>query len=294
MYPSQGATVPDRSANPSPSARRRLGELPPARPARELLGERVRGRAFAVFLDYDGTLTPIVDDPDDARLTPTMRATIEALAASTVVAVVSGRDLTDVRTKVGIDGLAYAGSHGLDILRRDGSRQQLATDHLHALDLAEQTLERRLPDAPGVRIERKRFAIAVHDRQVDDAAVRSRIAEVVEGVGDEHPELRVTGGKRIHELRPDIDWDKGRAIETLLVELDAEDRVPIYLGDDLTDEDGFRAVKELGGVAVVVRGEDDDRSTTADAALDTTEDAGRFLDELLELVEDGPAAPPRE
>jgi trehalose 6-phosphate phosphatase len=281
--------VPDRSAKPSPSAPRRLGELPPARPARELLGERVRGRPLAVFLDYDGTLTPIVDDPDEARLTPAMRATIEALATSTLVAVVSGRDLADVRTKVGIDGLAYAGSHGLDILRPDGSRQQLATDHLHALDLAEQTLERRLPDVPGVRIERKRFAIAVHDRQVDDAVVRSRIAEVVERIAAEHPELRATGGKRIHELRPDIDWDKGRAIETLLVELDAEDRVPIYLGDDLTDEDGFRAVKGLGGVAVVVRGEDDERSTTADAALDTTDDAGRFLDELLELAEDDPA-----
>jgi trehalose 6-phosphate phosphatase len=242
-----------------------------------------------VFLDYDGTLTPIVDDPDEARLTPAMRATIEALATSTLVAVVSGRDLADVRTKVGIDGLAYAGSHGLDILRPDGSRQQLATDHLHALDLAEQTLERRLPDVPGVRIERKRFAIAVHDRQVDDAVVRSRIAEVVERIAAEHPELRATGGKRIHELRPDIDWDKGRAIETLLVELDAEDRVPIYLGDDLTDEDGFRAVKGLGGVAVVVRGEDDERSTAADAALDTTDDAGRFLDELLELAEDDPA-----
>jgi trehalose 6-phosphate phosphatase len=262
---------------------RRLETLPAARPVRSRLGDRLPG-PFAVFLDYDGTLTPIVEDPDAALLTDRMRATLQGLVDVTLVAIVSGRDLDDVRAKVGIEGIAYAGSHGFDILHPDGRREQLATEHAVALDRAQQALEQRLSDIPGARVERKRFAIAVHDRRVDDPGLRARIARVVEALAAEHPQLRQTGGKRIHELRPDVDWDKGRAIETLLAQLGAEDRVPLYLGDDLTDEDGFRAVRAHGGVAVVVRGEDDDRTTLADAVLDTVEDVERFLEELSELA----------
>jgi trehalose 6-phosphate phosphatase len=263
----------------------RLGDLPSALPVQVRFGRRLQG-PLAVFLDYDGTLTPIVDDPDEALLTETMRATIESLASVTLVAIVSGRDLDDVRAKIGIDRIAYAGSHGLDILHPDGARQQLATEHLEVLDQAQRALERELGDVAGIRVERKRFAIAVHDRQVDDPEARSRVAEVVARLGAQFDELRATGGKRIHELRPDIDWHKGRAIEALLTALDAEDHLPIYLGDDLTDEDGFRAVANLRGIAVVVRGEDDDRFTIADAGLDSTDDAQRFLDELYGMITD--------
>jgi trehalose 6-phosphate phosphatase len=261
---------------------RALHRLPSALPVRDRLGERVE-RKLAVFLDYDGTLTPIVDDPDDALLSDEMRAAIESLAATTLVAIVSGRDLEDVREKVGIDTLAYAGSHGFDIRHPDGSSAQVAVEALGALDAAQATLEARVQDVPGARVERKRFAIAVHDRMVEDPQQRERLASIVAEVGGSHDELRSTGGKRIHELRPDIDWDKGRAIEMLLVELDAEDRVPIYVGDDLTDEDGFRAVVARGGIAVVVRGEADERDTLADAVLDAPAATARFLRELAQL-----------
>jgi trehalose 6-phosphate phosphatase len=265
-----------------PDRQRALQRLPSALPVRERFGERVQGE-LAVFLDYDGTLTPIVDDPDDALLSDDMRAAIEGLASTTLVAIVSGRDLEDVREKVGIDTLAYAGSHGFDIRHPDGSSEQLAVEALDALDAAEAALEERVHEVPGARVERKRFAIAVHDRAVEDPHERERLAAIVAEVGRAHDELRSTGGKRIHELRPDIDWDKGRAIEMLLVELGAEDRLPIYVGDDLTDEDGFRAVVARGGIAVVVRGEDDQRDTLADAALDTPTATGRFLVELAQL-----------
>jgi len=274
---------PTETSSESGSAR--LGDLVSARPVGIRFGRRLEG-PLAVFLDYDGTLTPIVDDPDEALLTATMRTTIEDLTSVTLVAIVSGRDLDDVRAKVAIDGIAYAGSHGLDILHPDGTRQQLAPDHLEVLDHAQQELQHELGAIAGVRVERKRFAIAVHDRQVDDPDARSRIAEAVERLGGQFDELRVTGGKRIHELRPDIDWDKGRAIEALLTALDAEDHLPFYLGDDLTDEDGFRAVNNRRGISVVVRGEDDDRLTAADAVLDSPDDVQRFLDELYEFVTD--------
>jgi trehalose 6-phosphate phosphatase len=278
------ATDPDRTGGGEAAhAGGSLASLPSALPVRERFGDRLTGE-LAVFLDYDGTLTPIVDDPDAALLSPATRATIEALADAALVAIVSGRDLDDVRAKVGVPGIAYAGSHGFDILHPDGTRHQLATAHVEVLDQAEQVLLERLADVAGARVERKRFAIAVHDRRVEDEALRERIATTVREVGDAHAELRVTGGKRIHELRPAIDWDKGRAIDALLVELEATDRLPIYLGDDLTDEDGFRAVVAHGGLGVVVRGEDDHRDTLAAAVLETPDDARRFLEELRELV----------
>jgi trehalose 6-phosphate phosphatase len=263
---------------------RALGQLPAALPVQDGFGRRLGGE-LAVFLDYDGTLTPIVDDPDDARLSDGMRDAIRTLAATTLVAIVSGRDLDDVRAKVDIDGLAYAGSHGFDVLLPDGSAEQVAVEVLAELDAAQAALEDQADEVPGARVERKRFAIAIHDRAVDDPALRERLARIVAEVGQAHQGLRATGGKRIHELRPDIDWDKGRAIELLLSKLGAEDRLPIYLGDDLTDEDGFRAVVARGGIAVVVRGEDDDRDTLADAALDAPADTERFLLELAAVVE---------
>jgi trehalose 6-phosphate phosphatase len=278
------ASDPDRTGGGEAAhAGGSLASLPSALPVRERFGDRLTGE-LAVFLDYDGTLTPIVDDPDAALLPPATRATIEALADAALVAIVSGRDLDDVRAKVGVPGIAYAGSHGFDILHPDGTRHELATAHVEVLDQAEQVLLERLADVAGARVERKRFAIAVHDRRVEDEALRERIATTVREVGDAHAELRVTGGKRIHELRPAIDWDKGRAIDALLVELEATDRLPIYLGDDLTDEDGFRAVVAHGGLGVVVRGEDDQRDTLAAAVLGTPDDARRFLEELRELV----------
>ena len=262
---------------------RPVATLPPALPVRERFGDRLDGM-LAVFLDYDGTLTPIVDDPKDALLTDGTRRAIGALGAITPVGIVSGRDLDDVHAKVGLDGIAYAGSHGFDVLLPDGSRREFAVEYLSALDQAQRELEERVGELPGARVERKRFAVAVHDRAVDDPELRARIASAVEQVGADRDDLRVTGGKRVHELRPNLDWDKGRAIETLLSELNAEECRPIYVGDDVTDEDGFRAVRSRRGVAVVVRGEDDQRDSLADAVLDTVADTQRLLVELRELA----------
>lgn len=264
-----------------------ISALPTALPLPDDVGDP----APAVFLDYDGTLTPIVANPEDALLTEANRDALTRLAEVAPVAIVSGRDLDDVRDKVRVDGLAYVGSHGFDIRFPDGTRQQLAAGLTPVLDAAEQALTARLEALPCARIERKQFAIVVHDRKVEDAATREQIAEVARAVAGEHAGLRLTGGKRIHELRPDMDWDKGRAIAALIDTLGLADRRPIYLGDDLTDEDGFRTVLDNGGWAVVVRGEDPDRPTIAQAALDDTDQAGELLRALATALTD-PDAPP--
>lgn len=272
----------DHAPAPDP-ARPRIRDLPVVTSAAELLGDRL-GAPLAVFLDYDGTLTPIVDDPEAAELAPNTRDVLRRLGERTVVGIVSGRDLDDVRTRVGLDGLAYAGSHGFDLHLADGTRRQLAEGHLGDLDRGEQQLRDRLAGVAGVRVERKRFAVAVHDRGVEDPAVRDHVAALVGEVADGEPRLRRTGGKRVHELRPDLDWDKGHAIEALIAALDAADRLPVYVGDDTTDEDGFRAVRVCDGVGVVVRGEDDARPTLAAAALADTGAARTLLADLADAL----------
>ncbi len=185
------------------------------------------------------------------------------------MAVVSGRDLQDVRRLVGIEEVFYAGSHGFDIAGPQGQRldYQQGSEYLPALDLAAEELKRRLEGLEGVLVERKRFAVAVHFRRV----ARERHGEVealFDAVLRRAPQPAQVGGKMIFELRPDIDWDKGKAVSWLLkqLDLDGPEVLPLYLGDDLTDEDAFRELRRRGdGLGIVVR--EEPRVTAAHYAL---------------------------
>ncbi|MFD2437192.1 trehalose-phosphatase [Modicisalibacter luteus] len=243
----------------------------------------------AVFLDYDGTLTPIVDRPELAVLDAPVRRTLERLAKCCTVAIVSGRDRVNVAGLVGIDNLVYAGSHGFDIAGPDGLQMQheRAAEFLPALDAAEEQLRARLVDVPGVLIERKRFAIATHYRLVAESDVE-RVEAAVETVAGEHPQLRRTGGKKVFELRPQLPWDKGKAVVWLLeaLGLAKEKVVPIYIGDDETDEDAFAALRERGGLGLFVG--DASQATAASYRLEDTDAVGHFLSRLADMLEDRP------
>jgi len=237
-------------------------------------------RRLAVFLDYDGTLTPIVPHPEDAHLSTRMRNILRRLAQNCTVAVVSGRDLADVRQRVELEQLVYAGSHGFDILVPNGLRQENpeAKQHEPALNQAEAKLRERTTDLPGTQIERKKFSIAIHFRNVDTHHL-AQVESIVDTVAAEYPTLRKSHGKKIFELQPDLDWHKGRAVLWLLhtLQLNQPDVLPLYLGDDLTDEDAFQALQGRG-VGIVVR--DEPRPTAASYALTNSAEVGDFL-ELL-------------
>jgi alpha,alpha-trehalase len=205
-----------------------------------------RGKRFAVFLDYDGTLTPIVSHPEDAWLSDSMRLVLRELAARVRVAILSGRDLDDVRRRVDLDGLVYAGSHGFDIAG-PGFRRELGADYLADLDAAEKELREPLEEISGAQLERKRFSIAAHYRNVNENDVPT-LRQAVEAVAARHRELRRIDGKKVFEFLPAIEWDKGKAVTWLLeaLALERENVRPIYIGDDSTDEDAFRALKERG------------------------------------------------
>jgi alpha,alpha-trehalase len=262
-------------------------ELPSALVSRPELAARLAGRRPAMFLDYDGTLTPIVSQPEDALLSDEMRDVLRELAGLCRVAVVSGRDRADVEPLVALDELVYAGSHGFDIKGPGGLRMEHEGGHdcLPDLDLAEQELNARIDSVRGARVERKRFAIATHYRNVADEDV-PRVEAGVREVLSVHDRLRLSGGKKVFELRPDIEWDKGRAVLWLLeaLALDGDDVLPFYLGDDVTDEDAFHA---LAGRGVGVLVGDPAYRTNADFKLADTSEVRLFLQELVNLLKDG-------
>jgi trehalose-phosphatase len=241
-----------------------------------------RAPSIALFLDYDGTLTPIVARPEDAVLAPEMRAVLRAAAAALpLVAVVSGRDRAQVESLVGLGELAYAGSHGFDIAAPGALRRhQVGHEHVPALDAAEARLRGQLEAIPNARVERKRFSVATHVRGV--APDRwSLVAAIVDRVRAEHG-LRSERGKAVFELHPDVDWNKGRAVRWLL-EHGLRDRgqgevLPIGLGDDATDESVFAALSSTG-VGIYVG--EEVRPTAASLRLRDPGEVLRFLRALV-------------
>jgi trehalose-phosphatase len=262
---------------------RTINALPHALDDADQLRSRLDGRMPALFLDYDGVLTPIVDDPAEATLDRQSRTAVVRAAEHVPVAVISGRDLDDVRAMVDVPGLAYAGSHGFDMLLPDGERERYGEEFLADLDRAEQELHAALDDIRGVRVERKAFAIAVHTRLAPGPDERERAHAAVAAAARRHPRLRVTGGKHIEELRPGIEWDKGRALSRLMavLDMDLQAHAPIYVGDDITDEDAFAAIADTG-IGIVVA-EQEDRDTLAVLRLDDPAETAELLDLIVTL-----------
>jgi trehalose 6-phosphate phosphatase len=264
---------------------RRMSELPDAFAALEGL----TARHPAVFYDFDGTLSDIVNDPDAARPVPGASEALVRLAAQCPVAVLSGRDLADVSERVGLPGIWYAGSHGFELTAPDGTHHQneAAAAAIPVLEQAAAELHDKIGSIPGVVVEHKRFGVAAHYRN----AARDRVGEVsaaVRAAGQRHA-LRVTTGREVIELRPDIDWDKGRTLRWVIDHLHQAGSgplLPVYLGDDITDEDAFDAVRPEGVPILVRHSDDGDRATAALFALGSPAQATEFTDRLARQLSD--------
>jgi trehalose 6-phosphate phosphatase len=237
-----------------------------------------------VLLDYDGTLTPIVRRPEIATLGPGTRAVVERLSRSAPVVVVSGRDRDNVAEMVGLPGLWYAGSHGSEISAPDGRRFDDHSAEVHSAELAaaQNGLERLAERFPGAHVERKSSSLALHYREVEPESVRD-LLEAFDVVEAAHPDLRRSGGKMVVELRAGEASDKGVAVRRILDDLlDDGHGLPLYVGDDLTDEDAFATIAGHGA-GVVVEGGDHD--TVAGWAVADADDVRRLLERLADRIE---------
>jgi trehalose-phosphatase len=245
------------------------------------------GHVF-LFLDFDGTLAAIVDEPDEAIMPEDTRASLIRLSRSPrfSIALISGRALGDLEASVAIEGLTYAGDHGLAI-RGPGLKfvEPVAAKRKRVLSLLLDDLEDRLEATPGARIERKDLSASVHYRRVPEeqhGPLRRIVTDSVAAAGDL---FEITQGLLVLEIRPCVEWNKGTAALWIMRSSGKQDALPVFLGDDSTDEDAFAAL--ANGITVKVGRATE---TIARYQLEYQESVGEFLAWLAEL-DSGPSDP---
>jgi trehalose 6-phosphate phosphatase len=250
---------------------------------------RLEGRPLLILLDVDGTLAPIAANPSLARVPDVTRQIIASLVAArdVFVVLVSGRAAADARRLVGVDRVWTVGNHGAEVMDPDGGTIIDAAVARYAETVAEmaRTLEPLVGRITGAILENKVWTLSVHYRGVDDADV-PRLREFVERTAVEFA-LRVTEGKKVLEVRPPVNVDKGTGIARVARELGAvDDRAAIlFAGDDVTDEDAFRYLRAHYPRAVTIY-VGDQQTTAAEfrfTTLDQVRDVlGRISREVSE------------
>ncbi|CAJ1950394.1 unnamed protein product [Sphenostylis stenocarpa] len=254
-----------------------LGKHPSALDNFDEVMSIAEGKEIVVFLDYDGTLSPIVDDPDKAYMSDAMRAAVREVAYCFPTAIVSGRRKDKVYEFVKLKNVRYAGSHGMDISTPLGSskcedqkHQIKAVDekgnhvvHFHpakeflpTIQEIIKVLKENTRRIKGSMIEDNMFCVTVHYRCVKNEEDVSALREMVESIMKPYPSFHISRGRKVMEIRPNVNWDKGRALMYLLDTLGFDNFnnvLPMYLGDDKTDEDAFKVIRNIGrGFPIVV------------------------------------------
>lgn len=253
-----------------------------------LIKDLLREKGLFLFLDYDGTLTPIVETPERAVLAQDVRRTLEMLSQNPMckVIVVSGRAISDIRKLVGLKKITYVGNHGFEISGPDVRFENTCFPKSKKIfQQLIRELEKRFRDLPGVILEDKGVTLSVHYRLVEakrqpwfDKVFHKAVKLFVKS-----KEIRIRKGKKVYDIRPPVEWDKGKAVLWLLKKyrqaLRNEEALAVYIGDDETDEDAFEALKDT---AVTVR-VGNVRGSKAKYYLDDTKQVGAWLEMIASL-----------
>lgn len=246
----------------------------------------IAGKHLAFFLDYDGTLAPLASTPAKAVFPTENKTLLEILSRNKKykVTIVSGRAIEDVRRKVGIKKLTYVGNHGLEIEGPQIRFESLLPPHVkQSVEQIKNELIRNLAKVPGVLLEDKGLTLSLHYRLVD----RKNVPEVKKVFlrickpYRQQQKIKIGLGKEVLEIRPPIEWNKGHAVSWLLKEYrltEDKDMMPIYIGDDLTDEDAFRILRGAGLTIVVGQ-----RPSRAQYYVQDTKEVTWVLEQILQL-----------
>lgn len=241
-----------------------------------------------LLIDYDGTLTPIVERPELAYLSLEVKECLQGLAGVPylTLGIISGRTLEDLQERVDINGIIYVGNHGLEIegpgvsFVNPAAKQEVPL--LHSLW---QDIDKAIADIRGARIDNKGLTLSLHYRLVDEAQldelnhifnemVKSPLAS---------GQIRVTPSKKAYDIRPAVDWDKGKAMEFIAKKLNGRNKpLMLFLGDDVTDYDGFRLANRDGGISIFVG--DTRTNPPAQYFLHSPKEVYQLLGMLIEVL----------
>jgi len=248
---------------------------------------------FGLITDIDGTISEIAPSPEEARVSPVCRQQLAMLTQRlALVAAISGRPVLDARRMVGIDDMVYVGNHGLEQWQ-DGTVRFAEAFEGYAAKVAAAIKElSAVPGLAGLLLEDKTVGLAIHYRRCPDQHIARRLIMDTLATSATARDFRVHEGKMVVELRPPVEVDKGVAVEGLVKAFSL--RGCIYVGDDSSDVDAFRAMHADGlkGLAVGVIGQETPPGVTeeADLTLNGVGDVERFLVWLAEAAP-APAQP---
>jgi len=250
--------------------------------------EGLRGRYLFIFLDFDGTLAPIARTPDKAALPGKTRALLRRIAdgGSAKLAFISGRTLEDLKNKIGLKNVIYSGNHGLEI---EGPkikfRSFLLPGYRKTLENIKNELTEKISSIAGALLEDKGISLSLHYRSVDKQQtpqLKTIFHEtVISYLGG--GKIKVKPGKMVLEVRPAIEWDKGKVVLWLLgrqlFAAGRENVLPVYIGDDITDEDAFKTLRNRGLTIFVGR----PRESYARYYLRNPAEVTRFLRNISDI-----------
>ncbi len=274
-----------------------MENLFPALP--RVLNELAAAKRVLLLSDFDGTLAPIAERPEMAHLPDQTRCMLQILSRlpGMTVGIISGRALSDLKDKINLTGLVYAGNHGFEIEGPGINFISPIADEMRPIfRVIGKILSITLAPFRGVFVEEKGMTISVHYRQAEEHAGH-QVQQVVEksvaaprfaGL------LKITRGKKVLELRPAVSWDKGRAVRLLMKRYGKGGRksglVPLYLGDDLTDEDAFKVINAYG-MGLSIRVGDNSQESLARYYLKSPLEVPQFLAGIARVSPTGSGCP---